>query len=151
MLRRTKADVLPELPPKRRLVQEIDADDALYERLTREVLTKLRLLRDGESLTPQMRALLEDQVSQQERQATGLAKAAYVCAFVRALLEGGEKVLLFAHHHAVMDVYRTELAAFHPMFITGRQTQEEKDAAQRAFMQGEKRTFAVFHCARRPD
>ncbi len=137
MLRRTKADVLPELPPKRRLVQEIDADDALYERLTREVLTKLRLLRDGESLTPQMRALLEDQVSQQERQATGLAKAAYVCAFVRALLEGGEKVLLFAHHHAVMDVYRTELAAFHPMFITGRQTQEEKDAAQRAFMQGE--------------
>lgn len=71
MLRRTKADVLPELPPKRRLVQEIDADDALYERLTREVLTKLRLLRDGESLTPQMRALLEDQVSQQERRRPG--------------------------------------------------------------------------------
>ena len=136
MLRRTKADVLPELPPKRRLVQEIDADDALYERLTREVLTKLRLLRSGENLTPSMRALLEDQVSQQERQATGVAKAAYVCAFVRALLEGGEKVLLFAHHHAVMDIYRQELRAFSPVFITGRETEEEKDRAQRAFMEG---------------
>lgn len=136
MLRRTKADVLPELPSKRRLVQEIDADDALYERLTREVLTKLRLLRDGENLTPSMRALLEDQVSQQERQATGVAKAAYVCAFVRALLEGGEKVLLFAHHHAVMDIYRQELRTFSPAFITGRETEEEKDRAQRAFMEG---------------
>ena len=83
-----------------------------------------------------MRALLEDQVSQQERQATGVAKAAYVCAFVRALLEGGEKVLLFAHHHAVMDIYRQELRTFSPAFITGRETEEEKDRAQRAFMEG---------------
>ncbi len=136
MLRRTKADVLPELPPKRRLVQEIDADDALYDRLTREVLEKLRMLRRDETLTPSKRALLEEQVSQQERQATGLAKAAYVAAFVRALLEGGEKVLLFAHHHAVMDAYARELRAFSPVFITGRESDAQKDAAAGAFMQG---------------
>ena len=29
MLRRTKSEVLPELPEKRRLVQEIDADDSV--------------------------------------------------------------------------------------------------------------------------
>lgn len=33
MLRRTKAEVLPELPEKRRLVQQIDADDMVYRRL----------------------------------------------------------------------------------------------------------------------
>ncbi len=135
MLRRTKAEVLPELPPKRRLVQEIDADDAMYERLTREVLEKLRVLRRDETLTPSMRAILEEQVSQEERQATGLSKAAYVCAFVRALLEGGESVLLFAHHHAVMDVYKKELKAFSPVFITGRENDMEKDCAQRLFME----------------
>ncbi|MDR0929989.1 MAG: DEAD/DEAH box helicase [Oscillospiraceae bacterium] len=137
MLRRTKEEVLPELPPKRRLVQEIDADDALYERLTREVLQKLRVLRDDEALTPSKRALLEEQVSQQERQATGLAKADYVAAFVAALLEGGEKVLLFAHHHAVMDAYQKQLKAFHPVFITGRESDQQKDSALRAFMAGE--------------
>lgn len=137
MLRRTKAEVLPELPPKRRLVQEIDADDALYERLTREVLEKLRVLRGDETLTPSMRAILEEQVSQEERQATGLAKAAYVAAFVRALLEGGECVLLFAHHHAVMDTYQKELRVFSPVFITGRETDEQKDRSARAFMAGD--------------
>jgi len=136
MLRRTKADVLPELPPKRRLVQEIDADDALYERLTREVLMKLRLLRDDETLTPSKRALLEEQISQEERQATGLAKASYVAAFVKALLEGGESVLLFAHHHAVMDTYNKELRAFSPEFITGRETDLQKDIAASRFMNG---------------
>ncbi len=136
MLRRTKADVLPELPPKRRLVQEIDADDAMYDRLTREVLLKLRILRDDETMTASKRAMLEEQISQEERQATGLAKAAYVAAFVRALLEGGENVLLFAHHHAVMDAYKKELRAFSPEFITGRENDAQKDAAQRRFMDG---------------
>ena len=36
MLRRTKREVLTELPPKRRLVQEIDWDDALYRELMAE-------------------------------------------------------------------------------------------------------------------
>ena len=60
-----------------------------------------------------------------------------MCACVRALLEAGERVLLFAHHHAVMDIYRRELKRAHPVFITGRESESEKDAAVRAFMDGE--------------
>ena len=59
-----------------------------------------------------------------------------MCQFVRALLESGEKVLLFAHHHQVMDLYKKELKAFSPGFITGRQTQSEKDSAVTRFMDG---------------
>jgi SNF2 family DNA or RNA helicase len=135
MFRRTKQDVLPELPPKRRLVQEIDLDDAVYRRLMLPALEKLHTLRGGE-LTPSQRALLEEQVSQDERQATGIAKAPFVAAFVRALLDAGEKVLLFAHHHAVMDTYKQELKSFAPVFVTGRETTEKKDAAVRAFCEG---------------
>ena len=32
------------------------------------------------------------------------AKAPYVAQFVRALLDADERVLLFAHHHQVMDL-----------------------------------------------
>ena len=79
--------------------------------------------------------MLEEQVGRGERQATGVAKAPFVAAFVRALLDNGEKVLLFAHHHAVMDIYKKELASYRPAFITGRETTRQKDDAVTRFME----------------
>ena len=134
MLRRLKSDVLTELAPKRRLVQEIDWDDAVYRELMAPVARQLQLLRATDD--PSRRAIIEDAISQTQRQATGIAKAPFVCAFVRALVEGGEKVLLMAHHHAVMDIYKRELKAFKPVFITGRETDRQKDEAAAAFMEG---------------
>ena len=134
MLRRLKSDVLKELAPKRRLVQEIDWDDAVYRELMKPVADQLRQLRATDD--PSRRALIEDAICQQQRQATGVAKAPYVCAFVRALVESGEKVLLMAHHHAVMDIYKRELKALRPGFITGRESDRQKDAAVKNFMEG---------------
>ena len=134
MLRRLKADVLNELPPKRRLVSEIDWNDALYRELMRPVAAQLKKLDEAQSASE--RALIEDQICSLERQATGIAKAPYAAAFVRALVEGGEKVLLFAHHHAVMDAYKRELKALKPAFITGRENDKQKDASLKAFMEG---------------
>ena len=134
MLRRLKSEVLTELAPKRRLVQEIDWDDAVYRELMKPVAEQLRLLRATDD--PSRRALIEDAICQQQRQATGVAKAPFVCAFVKALVESGERVLLMAHHHAVMDIYKRELHALHPGFITGRETDKQKDAAVSAFMSG---------------
>lgn len=134
MLRRLKSEVLTELAPKRRLVQEIDWDDAVYRELMKPVAEQLRLLRATDD--PSRRALIEDAICQQQRQATGVAKAPFVCVFVKALVESGERVLLMAHHHAVMDIYKRELRALHPGFITGRETDKQKDAAVSAFMSG---------------
>ncbi len=134
MLRRLKSDVLTQLAPKRRLVQEIDWDDAVYRELMAPVARQLQLLRATDD--PSRRAIIEDAISQTQRQATGIAKAPFVCAFVKALVEGGEKVLLMAHHHAVMDIYKKELKAQHPKFITGRETDRQKDEAASAFMEG---------------
>ncbi len=136
LLRRTKQEVLPELPPKRRLVQEIDGDDKVYRQLMQPVLEKLMHWKQEESLTASQRAILEEQISKEERQATGLAKAPYVCQFVRALLDAGEKVLLFAHHHMVMDDYKKELKAYSPVFVTGRESGVQKEDAVERFMQG---------------
>ena len=132
MLRRLKSDVLTELAPKRRLVQEIDWDDAVYRELMAPVARQLQLLRATDD--PSRRAIIEDAISQTQRQATGIAKAPFVCAFVKALVEGGEKVLLMAHHHAVMDIYKKELKSLRPKFITGRETDNQKDEAAAAFM-----------------
>jgi len=135
ILRRTKQEVLSELPPKRRLVQEIDADDRVYRELMRPVMEMLGSLK---ALHPDAkeRMLLEERISAGERQATGVAKAPFVAAFVRALLDSDEKVLLFAHHHAVMDIYKKELAAYKPVFITGRESTAQKERAVQRFMDG---------------
>jgi len=134
MLRRTKDAVLEQLPPKRRLVQEIDADDDVYRNLMEPVREAIYRLRRAETNFDRTR--IEDEICQRMRQATGVAKAPYVAAFVRALLEGGEKVLLFAHHHQVMDAYKAALKSAKPVFITGRETTAMKDKAVDAFMNG---------------
>ena len=56
MLRRVKSEVLKELPPKRRLVQEIDWDDRVYRELMRPVAEQLHLLDGAE--TASARALI---------------------------------------------------------------------------------------------
>ena len=137
MLRRVKEEVLTQLPPKRRLVQELDFNDEVYTRLMGPVLSQVTRWRTDASLTASQRAMLEESISLRARQATGVAKAPYVCQFVRALLEGGEKVLLFAHHHEVMDLYRKELKAFAPGFITGRENETQKTRSVERFMNGE--------------
>ena len=45
-------------------------------------------------------------------------------------------MLLFAHHHEVMDIYRRELKAFSPGFITGRETPAMKERSVERFMTG---------------
>ena len=136
MLRRTKQEVLKELPPKRRAVQELDWNDKLYAQLMAPVLPDVIRWKTDGTLTASARAMLEESISQHVRQATGIAKAPYVCQFVRALLDSGEKVLLFAHHHAVMDAYKQELKHYRPGFITGRETISAKADAVERFMSG---------------
>ncbi len=135
MLRRTKQEVLKELPPKRRLVMAVDSDEGVYRKLMQPVAQTLALMRQPDA-TASQRALWTMEIEQGERQATGVAKAPYVAQFVRALLEAEEKVLLFAHHHQVMDIYKKELHSFSPVFITGRETPAMKERAVERFMTG---------------
>jgi hypothetical protein len=136
MLRRTKKEVLPELPDKRRLVTQVDTDDALFARLMQPVINELRELAFDDRMSPSKRALAENRLSQGERQATGIVKTPYIVQFVRALMENDEKVLLFAHHHAVMNQFKQELKRYSPAFITGRETSLQKEQAVLRFMSG---------------
>ena len=149
MLRRTKREVLTELPPKRRLVQEIDWDDEVYRELHgARAPNRCAALRDATDPVPP-RADRGRNLRSAERQATGVAKAPYVCAFVRALLEAGEKVLLFAHHHAG-DGHCTssELQALSPrLHHRARNRRSRRTQSLDAFMDGRDRP--LLHLAAR--
>jgi hypothetical protein len=134
-LRRTKDEVLKELPPKRRVIQAIDVDYGTYDRLIAPVIEQAARLPDIKD------ALLKGRMTREAidvaRRATGVAKAHYVSAFVAGLLEAGEPTILYAHHHDVIDIYLEDLKEYHPVFITGRQTPQAKDDAQKIFMSEE--------------
>ena len=134
MLRRTKDQVLKELPPKRRVVQTVDFDKGQYGKLIQEAINKARTI-DGISDRFE-RGRLTREIVNDSRQAIGIAKAPFVTAFLKMLLDADEKVLVFAYHHAVFDIYKEELKEYRPAEITGRQNSKEKDDSVRSFMEG---------------
>jgi SWI/SNF-related matrix-associated actin-dependent regulator 1 of chromatin subfamily A len=134
LLRRTKDQVLKELPPKRRVVQTVDFDTGTYGKLIQSAVEKAKNIEGISDYFEKGR--LTREIVNNTRQAIGIAKAPYVAAFVKMLLEAGEKVLLFAYHHAVHDIYEKELREFHSVRITGHESSAEKAKSEEAFMTG---------------
>lgn len=135
MIRRRKDDVLNELPPKRRIVQNIDINKGEFDKLIAPAIEQA--LSIPEIKDPWGRGKASMEAIDVARKATGIAKAHFVCTFVKTLLEAGEKVLLYAHHHNVVDIFIEELKEYYPVIISGRQNQNKKDESQKAFMNGE--------------
>lgn len=136
MLRRTRADVGRELPGCQSIPYEIDVDLAPLEevRVTMEDLAR-KVLAQGASGFDVMKA--SGELDWKLREATGVAKAKHVAAFVRLLVESGERVVLYGWHHRVYDIWREELAGLRPRFFSGEESPTQKDAAKHAFINGE--------------
>src|SRR3546814_7539004 len=119
MLRRTRAEVGRELPAMTKIPHTIDADTAVLEkaegdaeRLARIILAHNERIR-GEKMNAagEFDALM--------RQATGVAKAPFVAAYVRLLCETGQKVVLFGWHREVYAIWPVKLKDCKPVLYTG--------------------------------
>lgn len=134
MLRRRKDDVLTELPAKRRSIERIDADNKVFAELLEEAIETAK---QAEMIAnPFDRARMEAEAIAQTRKATGIAKAPAVVAFLNGLLDAGETVICFSHHHAVHDQIEDSLSHFKPVRITGRESMAQKDESKQAFIDG---------------
>lgn len=134
LLRRRKSDVRKDLPPKRRVVIPVKHDEECYNAMTAsaaELAKRYDQIRKWSD-----RGQAKREIETETRRATGVSKAPFVAEYVRGLLEAGERVLLYAHHHEVHDILVRELAAYHPVEISGRQSKKDKKAAKAAFMSG---------------
>jgi len=140
MIRRLKRDVLPELPPKQRQVIEVPANGVarvvraereaweLHETALRELRVRVELAKasdDPEDYATAVSELTEaSKVAFTEmarlRHDTAVAKVPFVVEHVRDALEGGEKLIVFAHHHDVVDALVEGLSEFGPVVVTGK-------------------------------
>jgi SNF2 family DNA or RNA helicase len=135
MLRRRKEDVLAELPPKRRVIEPIDADDGTFRELVKEAV---KLAREAELQGNSFaQGQMEATAIAKLRKATGVSKVPAAVAFLRGLMEAGQPTLVFAHHHAVHDAICDALEEFRPARITGEESLAVKDESRRRFIDGE--------------
>lgn len=137
MLRRTRKEVGRELPPLQRIIEHVDSDPAIFAGIQDAASELARIIlhtaeqRRGEKLeaSGEFDALM--------RQTTGLAKAPFVAAFVKMLLDNGEKVVLFGWHRAVYDLWLAKLVDYSPAVYTGEENARQKDLARERFIRGD--------------
>lgn len=145
-VRRTIADVVDEVPELRdpiRIPHLVESDSAEITSAKSAAAELARVILSSTATgAEKMRA--GGEIDWRMRQATGIAKAAYVATFVRMLLEGGvQKVLLFGWHRAVYDLWKEKLAEFQPVFFTGEESATQKEAARLAFVSGSSRVLVM--------
>ncbi|RTL16309.1 MAG: DEAD/DEAH box helicase [Rhodocyclaceae bacterium] len=147
MLRRSRADVKRELPGVQRIMQYVDTDRSALLQVRKEVAEFARvLLSQGANGLTKMQAARD--FDWKLRQATGIAKAVYVAHFVRLLVEQGEKVVLFGHHHAVYSLWRDlfrnpQIGDLNPAFYTGDESPKVKERELRRFIDGDTPIFII--------
>lgn len=127
-------------PPPNRIIVNLPYDDeaasaneAFARQLAQRVLTG--------SFTERGQAARE--LDMMARQMTGVAKAKYVAAYVKILLEAKTPIILGGWHRDVYDIWLKELAPYKPVLYTGSETAKEKDRAKRAFMSGDTDCFIM--------
>lgn len=139
LLRRLKAQVLKDLPPKRREAALIPADSPqlrLYLKVMGDLLGKdgqralSGLLADAERAPYEhvMRRLgkLEDKLPKQKmseaKRVLGELKAPAIAAYARHVLESsgpGQKVAVFCHHQSVVETVFDALKAYGAVYVHG--------------------------------
>ena len=108
MVRRLKADVLTDLPPKRRQVVVLPVDDGAQKLVEAEKAVYdcwQQALQSGSSDSAAFTEL------SRLRHDMGIAKVPAAVEFVRDVLETEDKLVVFAHHHDVVAALVSEFRA----------------------------------------
>jgi superfamily II DNA or RNA helicase len=148
MVRRLKADVLTELPAKRRSIIEIPANGASHaveaesraweaqEATMLAMRTRVELAKasadpnDYADAVAALKAAATAAFAElaKLRHATAVAKIPYVVEHVKDLIEDGKKVVVFGHHHDVIEALAKEFGSA-CMTIYGPTSMADRQAA----------------------
>lgn len=140
-IRYTKAEVLPELPPKTFQRISLSPELAVVERGENDQ-EKLELAMEGV-----VRAINSGQSPDiphslaEHRRRQGEAKVDSVVEFCEDLLQNDVPIVVFAHHKSVISSLRARLAGYSPAVITGDTSAAARSSAIHGFQRGDTNLF----------
>lgn len=140
MVRRTRSEVGRDLETVNRIAYNVDADMATLKKLEDEAKALALKVITGDFHESGEAAR---QLDWKLRHATGVAKAKSVAEIVKAILESGEKVVLFGWHRDVYDIWLKELWKFNPVMYTGSESRKQKEESLKEFIEGEAQVFIM--------
>jgi superfamily II DNA or RNA helicase len=132
MLRRTKSEVMKDLPPKVMEVVPLEVDaaglDDYYEE-ERSTFSEDTVKGEKESARNKVAHLLRTAYALKEKS---------MLLWIEDFLESGKKLLLFAWHRSVVEVLYDTLKEYHPAIIYGGMTTNEREEARKKFIEDPK-------------
>jgi SWI/SNF-related matrix-associated actin-dependent regulator of chromatin subfamily A-like protein 1 len=150
MIRRLKADVLKELPPKVRQIiilpsdglEGLLAEERKLEERWQEKIAALKAQRENplsyDEAAEQLKGSeIQGQALKLAHQ-VGLAKVPLVTEHVREALEDGAKIVLFAHHLDVVAAYMKAFSDYRPVRIIGEDSPVARQTAVDTFQREER-------------
>jgi SNF2 family DNA or RNA helicase len=143
MLRRTRKDVGRELLPLNKAIEHVDSDTQALDSVSFSCAELARSILSHSEEYRGQKMEQSQEFSNLLRQATGIAKAPYVAEFVRLLLEGEARVVLYGWHREVYSIWMDKLKDFNPVMYTGSESPNQKDQAKEAFLKGDSRVLVI--------
>lgn len=137
IIRHTRRQVGRELPEVVKVVHTVEADDQPFNEIASAAEALAQLILSAETGERGERLRASEELDWRLRQATGIAKAPYVAAFVRILVESGERVVLCGWHRSVYDVWEDRLRDLGIAYYTGSESPAKKEESKRRFLAGE--------------
>lgn len=139
MVRRTKKDVLSELPKKIRQVVELDDTLPESEALKTAVDNMFKGFTNAAANIKELRSIAFTELSQ-ARLDIARAKLPHVLRFAEDLLEEENKLVIFAYHREIVDAI-AEHFSLTSVKLYGGMSDKRKDDAVQAFQNGTARVF----------
>lgn len=139
MVRRTKAEVLTELPAKIRQVVEVDAPHGERSSFRDAMLRYFNSLTDAAGNIGELKRIAFEELSK-VRLENALHKLPYVLNFIEDLLGEEDKLVVFAHHREIIDEIADKVSVG-AVKLYGGMPDTIKDRSVKEFQTGQSRVF----------
>jgi SWI/SNF-related matrix-associated actin-dependent regulator 1 of chromatin subfamily A len=117
MIRRLKADVLPDLPPKRRATIPFEITNRKeYEFAKDDLIAWMKSV--GQDVTGALRAETLVRI-EKLKQIAARGKMDAACEWIHNFLAGGKKLVLYVHHREIGSQLLSELKQYNPVTVFG--------------------------------
>lgn len=134
-VRRTRPEVGEPVLGVEKIPVEVNVDQQTMDAGMDDLVSIARLIIEGGD--KERVFLARGDIDWKLRRLTGVAKAPYVAAFVKLLLDEADKVVLWGWHRDVYAIWLRKLAAFNPALYTGSESPRQKAINAARFIGGE--------------